>query len=80
MCGWSSDGDRAGFALEALAHLRAGRDGLLDDLQRDQALQARVAGFVDLAHAAGANRRQDSRTGRGGCRETETWARARQYR
>ncbi len=51
--------DRAGFTLEPFAHLRAGRHRLLDDLQRDQTIQTRVARFVHLAHPAGANGGQD---------------------
>ena len=49
--GMGERGDRFGFAREALPLLGiTGRE----DLDRDCAVQARVAGFVDLAHAPGA--------------------------
>ena len=51
--------DRAGLAIEALAELRVGREGVRENLDRDRAIEPRVAGFVDLAHPAGADERQD---------------------
>ena len=51
--------DRAGFAVEALAELRIGGEALGQNLDRDGAIEARVARFVDLAHPAGAKRRDD---------------------
>ena len=51
--------DRARFTVEALAELRITGECLRQDLDRDGAIQPRVAGFVDLAHAAGAERRED---------------------
>ena len=47
--------DRARLALEALAQLRVGRERRRQDLDRDRAVEPRVAGAVDFAHAAGAN-------------------------
>ena len=46
-------GDRAGFTLETLAELRVSRESLRKDLDGDDAIESRVARFVDLAHAAG---------------------------
>ena len=46
-------GDRAGFALEALAELFGG------DFDGDVAPEARVAGAIHFAHAAGADERED---------------------
>jgi hypothetical protein len=46
-------GDGAGFDLEALAARRIGRDFRRQDLQGDVAVQPRIAGPIDLAHAAG---------------------------
>ena len=51
--------DRAGFAIEALAELRVGGEGVGENLDRDRAIEPRVAGFVHLAHPAGADERQD---------------------
>ncbi len=44
--------NRARLALEPLARLGIARHVRRQDLDRDGAIQARVAGFVDLAHAA----------------------------
>ncbi len=51
--------DDAGFALEALARVGAGRDLRVEDFDGDDALETRVAGPVDLAHTSTANRRDD---------------------
>ena len=51
--------DRPRLALEALAELRIGRERVGQDLDRDGAIEARVAGPVDLAHAAGAEGGED---------------------
>ena len=51
--------DRARFAVEPLAELRVGGEALGQDLDRDGAIEARVARLVDLAHAARADRRRD---------------------
>ena len=61
-------GDRAGFALEPLAELRVAGEVRRQDLDRDGAIETRVARLVDLAHPARAERRHDfvrteSRTG-----------------
>ena len=51
--------ERSRFALEARAGVRR-RGGIVrQDFQRDVALQFGVAGAIDLAHAAGAERRTD---------------------
>jgi hypothetical protein len=48
-------GDRARFALESVARVRIGGDVRPEHLERDGAIQPRVARLVDLAHAAGAD-------------------------
>ena len=60
--------DRARFAIEPLAELRIGGEQVRQDLDRDDAIEAGIAGFVDLAHAARAERRRGFRTGRDECR------------
>src|SRR4030095_12768164 len=45
----------ARFAVKPITKLRIGREGFRQDLDRDGAIQTSVAGFVDLAHAAGAD-------------------------
>src|SRR6185295_7946967 len=42
--------DRAGLAIEAFAKLRVARELGREDLDRHGAIQACVAGFVDLSH------------------------------
>ena len=44
--------DRARLAFEALAQLRVGRERGGENLDRDRPIEPRVAGLVDLAHAA----------------------------
>jgi hypothetical protein len=44
--------DRPRFALEPFAELRILSEGLGQDLDRDRAVEAGVASFVHLAHAA----------------------------
>ena len=51
--------DRAGLAVEALAELRIGGERVRENLDRDRAIEARVARLVDLAHAAGAEGGED---------------------
>ena len=46
-------GDRVGFAFEPLAESLGG------DLDRDDAVQARIARFVNVAHAAGSQMGED---------------------
>ena len=46
-------GDRVGFAFEPLAESLGG------DLDRDDAVQARITSFVNVAHAAGSQVRED---------------------
>ena len=51
--------DAADFAAEAIAKLRVSRESVGEDLEGDDAIQPRVAGFVDLAHATGTERGED---------------------
>jgi len=51
--------ERACFAIEALTKLRIGGEPGLQHLDGDGAIEPRVAGLVDLAHAARAQRGQD---------------------
>src|SRR5262249_52764145 len=51
--------NRARFPFEALVHLGAGGDRRLNDLERDEPIEASVAGLVDLAHSACAERAHD---------------------
>jgi hypothetical protein len=51
--------DRARFVLEAFTELQVSRDVRGQYLDRDGALQASVARFVDFAHAAGPERGLD---------------------
>ena len=45
--------DDAGFAIEALAQLRVGRELRGQDLDRDLTIEAGVDGAVHMAHASG---------------------------
>ena len=56
------------FALESGHPFRVSRERLGQDLDGDVAIEPRVARPIHFAHAAGAERRRRSRTGRGGCR------------
>ncbi len=47
--------DRARFTVEALAELRIDGEGFWQNFDRDGPIQASVAGFINLAHAAHAN-------------------------
>ena len=49
----------SGFLLESLQAIGIGRRGGWQDLDRDIAPETRVAGAVDLAHAAGTERVRD---------------------
>ena len=51
--------ERLRLALEPLLQVRVGGDVLGQDLDGDGAVEPRVGGLVDLAHAAGANRSGD---------------------
>ena len=51
--------DRARFAVEAFTELRVSPQGLGEDLDRDRAIQPRVARFLDLAHPARAEQREN---------------------
>ena len=51
--------DGARFAFEPLAKLRSGGDLRGQRLDGDDAIEPRVAGLVDLAHPASAQRRHD---------------------
>ena len=57
--GMIQGGDGPGLTLEALAQVRASCQLRREDLDRHRPIQARVPGPVDLAHAAGAERRGD---------------------
>ena len=52
-------GERLRFALEARQPLGIGGEAVRQDLDRDVAIELRVARAIDLAHAAGANDRDD---------------------
>ena len=52
-------GDRAGLALEAHAAVRIGAQFGGEDLDGDRAVEAGVAGLVDLTHAARPNGGED---------------------
>ena len=58
-----------GFALEARQALGIGGERRRQDLDRHLALEPRVGGAIDLAHTAGAERRDDLGTDRDGYRE-----------
>src|SRR5207237_706204 len=51
--------NRAGLALEALAHLGPSRRVLGQHLDGDDAVEPRIARLIDLAHAARAQRTQN---------------------
>src|SRR5437879_3668620 len=51
--------DSTRFTVEALAQLRIGGELRWQDLDRDRPIEPRVARAVDLAHAAGSERRDD---------------------
>ena len=51
--------EHLGFAPEARDTVRVARKRLRQDLDRDGAIEARIAGFVNLTHAARAQRGQD---------------------
>ena len=51
--------DAADFAAEAIAKLRVSRENVGKDLDGDDTIQPRVAGFVDLPHTAGTQRGED---------------------
>ena len=61
-------GDGAGLAFEPRARIGIGGDLGRQDFDRDRAVEPRIAGAIDLAHAARAERRDDLRTDRGECR------------
>jgi len=52
-------GDSLRFALEARATVRVGADFGRQDLDGDRAVEARIAGFVDLAHPTRADGGED---------------------
>ena len=55
MCGMLERGGGAGFADEALAAIAVGHQLGGQDLERDVAIEARVGGAIDHAHAAAAD-------------------------
>ena len=52
-------GERLRLAFEARQTIRIARDRVGEDLDCNRAIQSRVAGTIDFAHAAGAERRDD---------------------
>ena len=54
MCGWFQGGDGPGLALEPPLQVGVQGDMFGQHLDSDGAVQAGVAGLVDLAHAVGA--------------------------
>jgi hypothetical protein len=58
MCGCERR-DGLGFTIETLPCVRIGGQGRREDLDRNGAIQARVARFVDLPHPAGAGAGED---------------------
>ena len=50
---------RFGFAFEAREPIGIGRESLRQDLQRDVAIEVRIAGAIHLAHGAGAEWSED---------------------
>jgi hypothetical protein len=72
-------GDRPRFAVEALAELRIGRELGGQDFDGDRAIQASVAGFVDLALCRRRRGRIGFRTGRHACLRTWAWRRCSDY-
>ena len=52
-------GDGAGLALEARAALGVVAQFSRENLDRDRAIEARVAGLVDFAHPPGADQPED---------------------
>ena len=59
MLGWLRVGDRAGLAVEPVKAVGVVGGRVGQELQGDLPAQARVAGAVDLAHAALAEGRND---------------------
>src|SRR5207244_356771 len=51
--------DRASFALEPVTKLRISGEGFGENLDRDDAIESRIAGAIDLAHSAHADLRGD---------------------
>lgn len=51
--------DRVGFGVEAVAGLRIAGERLGQNLDRDRAVEARVASFADFSRLAGAEGRKD---------------------
>ena len=56
------------FALEAREPLGITRDEVGQSLEGDIAIESRIVRAIDLAHAARAERCEESRMGRGECR------------
>jgi hypothetical protein len=52
-------GDRARFLLETTLAIGVSGERFREDLDRDVALEARIAAFPDLAHASGTDRRDN---------------------
>jgi hypothetical protein len=67
MQGWFTGGEEFRLALEPAKAVPVRGDGHRQDLQRDVALQFRVAGLVNFAHAPGANELEDLVRDPAGC-------------
>ena len=59
MCGWLRPRDDARLARQPLPRGQILRAAGRQDLDRDGAIEPGIEGFVDLAHAAGADQRED---------------------
>ena len=59
-----------GFTLKAGQPFRVSRDRFGQDLERDVAIQLRVACAIHLAHPTGPERREDLIRDRGACRKS----------
>ncbi len=68
MFGWFKAAMAFGFPFEPLLQIGVRRDMCGQHLDRDRAVQTTVAGFVDLAHPAGAEGRFDLVRAKGGAR------------
>ena len=59
MCGVVQRGNRPRLALEARPRIGVAGDVTREDVGGNRAIETGIAGFVDLAHAAGAERADD---------------------
>ena len=59
MCGWLSAASSCASRAKRAPPLRIGDEDVRQDLDRDVAIELRIAGAIDLAHSAGAERAED---------------------